>query len=756
VVTASQTGRLDAWVDFNQNRSWNDPGEQVLESVVVAGGANALTFTVPSSAKGGATFARFRLSRQGKLGPVGQAQDGEVEDYRVSVVSSGPCDADYLGTDFWLAFPGNYVPGTASQLRLNLCITGPPGTTGKVGVPGLRYSKDFTIPASRSVEVVLPDGATMGDDVDVVRNRGIHVTASAEVAVYGLSRIPYSADGFLGLPVDTLGREYLVVGYPNVHDGVSALNGTQFAVVATEDETEVTVVPSRNVLGHPKGEPFVVLMKEGQVYQLRDPEDATADLTGTEIFSNKPVAVFGGHQCANVNSPSKMYCDYLVEQLLPVTAWGKVHFLAPLATRSAGDTVRIVAARDNTTVTIGALNLGTIDRGEVLTRTLTTAVRIDSTRPVHVTQFANSSDHDDVKNADPFMIAVPPVAFATNQHWICTGLNTYSNHFVHVIGPSAMAGSLTVDGVAVPAASFTAIGVTGSSFARIPVSQGQHVIAAPQAFSSMVYGFGRYESYGWPGGMRFGDITPPTLECPPDFTVAVGGVNPNGTTGAIRCTAPVPDLSKFVVLADNCGFPTARAIQQSPQPGTQLGVGVWPITLTVLDSSQNEATCTVLMTVVDESKPTIVCPKDFTVLCNKGAGARVAFQVIARTPCESLVPVVCSPASGALFPPGVTEVECHVEGSPEVKCTFRVTVVCPPPRPNTRPNAPTVGPVLHWTEGDELETSFSPEGPWTPVPAAVSPFSPALIGDGQFFRVRRSAPREASRIQPGAPMILVE
>jgi hypothetical protein len=86
-VTASMTGKLDAWVDFNRNDSWADAGEKVANSVVLLPGQNTITFTLPVSATPGETFARFRFSREGGLDFVGEASDGEVEDYRVTIVA---------------------------------------------------------------------------------------------------------------------------------------------------------------------------------------------------------------------------------------------------------------------------------------------------------------------------------------------------------------------------------------------------------------------------------------------------------------------------------------------------------------------------------------------------------------------------------------------------------------------------------------------------------------------------------------------
>ncbi|MDA0989281.1 MAG: GEVED domain-containing protein, partial [Verrucomicrobia bacterium] len=82
-VVASTGGLLQAWIDFNQNQSWADPGEQVLSNRVVVAGTNNLAIAIPVTASFGATFTRFRFSTQGDLGYAGAAADGEVEDYQV-------------------------------------------------------------------------------------------------------------------------------------------------------------------------------------------------------------------------------------------------------------------------------------------------------------------------------------------------------------------------------------------------------------------------------------------------------------------------------------------------------------------------------------------------------------------------------------------------------------------------------------------------------------------------------------------------
>ncbi len=95
-VTLSSPGYADAWIDFNADGDWDDPGEKILDSVRFTSSTLTRTFqvTVPAIAPIPAgpttTFARFRSSSTGGLVPTGLAVDGEVEDYAVIIVPGTP------------------------------------------------------------------------------------------------------------------------------------------------------------------------------------------------------------------------------------------------------------------------------------------------------------------------------------------------------------------------------------------------------------------------------------------------------------------------------------------------------------------------------------------------------------------------------------------------------------------------------------------------------------------------------------------
>ncbi len=116
-ITTSGAGKLNAWIDFNDNGSWADPGEQIFTDFSLGAGANnGLTFSVPFVAPTAQTFARFRFNQDGGLSYDGPASDGEVEDYEVAVSAcsttvTSTSDNGAVGTLRYAIQCANATPG---------------------------------------------------------------------------------------------------------------------------------------------------------------------------------------------------------------------------------------------------------------------------------------------------------------------------------------------------------------------------------------------------------------------------------------------------------------------------------------------------------------------------------------------------------------------------------------------------------------------------------------------------------------------
>ena len=84
-VDVSRSGKLDAWIDFNQDGDWRDD-EQIIAGVDVQDGPNIVEFVVPAGAIRGEANARFRLSLGGAAGPADLASLVASADYLVSIL----------------------------------------------------------------------------------------------------------------------------------------------------------------------------------------------------------------------------------------------------------------------------------------------------------------------------------------------------------------------------------------------------------------------------------------------------------------------------------------------------------------------------------------------------------------------------------------------------------------------------------------------------------------------------------------------
>gem|GEM_PF-695905 len=110
--TSGATAYLNAWIDFNQNGSLSDPGEQIASNTLIVTGVSnsnrTVSFTAPASAVLGSAGVRVRLTSTATPGPIGASGTGEVEDNVGNIVAP---TTDY--GDFSL-FADAYSTGNAS------------------------------------------------------------------------------------------------------------------------------------------------------------------------------------------------------------------------------------------------------------------------------------------------------------------------------------------------------------------------------------------------------------------------------------------------------------------------------------------------------------------------------------------------------------------------------------------------------------------------------------------------------------------
>ena len=412
------------------------------------------------------------------------------------------------------------------------------------------------------------------------RNKGVHVKAEGDkqLTVYGINDADASTDAFLALPCHRHPiTEYKYFVFSTSVEGTSIPFNSRFLIVPCEDDTSVTVIPTRSIeipADITGGIPRVIdpnnpnpsvnsgsfMLNRLQTLQF----DSTDDLTGTIIESDKPMSVFVGHECGQVPAGTTA-CDHLVEQVPPHATWGTRFFTVPLDVRESGERYRVGTVTDDNEVTVTCTTEGQMPR--IVVQQTIQAGRdgplnqfvefdtvmddedgvnldyrrdfccIETTKPAIVMMYSKGHSVDEITipdatgtQGDPFMLLVPPVAQYLNNYTITTAKSVRTGFIGHI------SYSLPIqffDNTPIDQAAFMINGTTFTpdsgyrpifcangeicgygAYSEIP--KGDHLVnynMPGTAVNVFIYGFLREISFAYPAGFEMQAIGGKQLLC---------------------------------------------------------------------------------------------------------------------------------------------------------------------------------------------------------------------------------------------------
>jgi hypothetical protein len=379
------------------------------------------------------------------------------------------------GRNFHLAFMENYQD--SNPLNLRLYISSKENTDVTIKYYDTNQTQKIHINAYDIKEVnVSKELEQQGTGIS---NKMIEVSSKKNIVVVGLNRKIYTTDAYLGLPDQLLGKEYYAATY------TKSSWPEEISVIATENNTEITLeLPT----------PVTVTLNKGEVYQYMGD-----DLTGIRVRGNRNFAMLSGSQCANIPN-GYYYCDHIVEEMPPVDTWEKEFITVPLATRTKGDTFRIVAAQDGTEIQMDGELVATLNSGEYYETVLQESTYIKSNYPVMVLQYSNGTTYDSV-TSDPFMTLVPAIKQFDTAHIIQTPLG-FTN-YINIVVKATDTEKITLDGQRLDPTLFNEVpGNSSYAYAQIPIREGTHKLYSKTPIGLVGYGFAKDDSYGYPSSLK--------------------------------------------------------------------------------------------------------------------------------------------------------------------------------------------------------------------------------------------------------------
>ena len=219
-----------------------------------------------------------------------------------------------------------------------------------------------------------------------VLNKGLLLESTADVSAYYEVGQTLNPDIFALKGDNALGTSFHLPFQTFANNSYGA-SPSGFDVVATEENTTLTITPTQDLIGHPAGIPFqVVLPQAGSTYSARATSTAAAaHPVGTVVTSDKSVAVTMHDDSAN--SPIFGGCaDILGDQLVPDNVLG-TEYIAVSGYLSQPDRLQILAIENNTTVMVDGAFVATLQAGDAHQHLLNTpSAFIESSSPVAVWQ----------------------------------------------------------------------------------------------------------------------------------------------------------------------------------------------------------------------------------------------------------------------------------------------------------------------------------------------------------------------------------
>ena len=412
------------------------------------------------------------------------------------------------GNEFWLCFEKNFKEpkrknDSENQLYLELFITGDKDANVSIDIEGINYKTSFFVPGGTVKNVKIPAEAQVLSE-EIIERLAVHIVSDNAISVYGLNRRKQTTDTYLGLPTNVLGKEYRVMCY-TVSEGLMP----QFAIVATENNTEISITPTVNTTKHPAGIEYKVNLRKGDVYQVVanfDPK-SNCDLTGSLIKANNDIAVFSGHQCAYV-TPRIIACNHLVEQMPPLNSWGK-HFYIGMMNKRSIYTYRVLANENDTKIFEDAQLIKTLSSGEFYEANSRKNIQLTASKPVLVAQYSQGFKNGD-SIGDPMMLMISPTQQFLKHYRFATPINGSWRHYINVVVPTKAINTIRVDSAKVDSSLFKTLGISRYSLAMIEIPFGPHTIEADLPFGLYSYGFGydsdAFDAYGTMGGQSFMEI----------------------------------------------------------------------------------------------------------------------------------------------------------------------------------------------------------------------------------------------------------
>jgi gliding motility-associated-like protein len=306
----------------------------------------------------------------------------------------------YAQTDtaFWFAAPevssgGNY--DRPIHVRLTSYLQPCTVTISQPAAGGLPTQTFSMLPnTTQSIDLTTWINNIECTPGNTIQNKGIKITSNNKISVY----YEVNANGpnpemFVLKGKNSLGDDFYISSQYLLSNSaiLFPLPKSAFNIVATEDNTAITITPTNSIVGHAANIPFVINLNKGQTYAAIATSNLAAQhLQGSHVTSSKPIAITLSDDLLEGGPVYGGVCQDLTgDQTVPINIIGNEYIAIKSNLNSPFDKVYITASQNATSVMQDGVFITNLNTGQSTQLSVTNnSTYIQSSAPVYAYQLS--------------------------------------------------------------------------------------------------------------------------------------------------------------------------------------------------------------------------------------------------------------------------------------------------------------------------------------------------------------------------------
>jgi gliding motility-associated-like protein len=302
---------------------------------------------------------------------------------------------------------------------------------------------------------------------NTILNRGLLIAATNPITAYFEVNGTGNGEIFSLKGKQALGNSFFIPSQRNYdnNSSVTPVPYNSFDIVAIENNTVVTIIPSSNITGHSAGTPFNITLNKGQTYSaVATSQTGVNHLYGSKVTSTKPIAITVKDDWVKPSFGTGT--DLEGDQIVPLSVAGK-NFVAVKGQLTTNDYVYIISTKNNTNVYVNGSStpLVTLAAGALTAYSLSSAFAyIRTSEPAYLW-------HETGSGSDMAGTLLPEISCTGSSSISAFRTSSGSFHAI-LITTDANKGSFKVNGsYSIPSSSFASVtGFTNMVYAKVDLS----------------------------------------------------------------------------------------------------------------------------------------------------------------------------------------------------------------------------------------------------------------------------------------------